>query len=217
MIFPVRGITPFTPTSIEYAKGKAKHLRKLVADANLSLAMAQQVTAKALGHADWHALDQCIKAAQSPSALSHMLPPAEQAERWRHQRDTLLSVPAIAPSTIPDVLKDWSLTGDTRVQVTAVNEDVTRAVEQAWPRDESRIRLEVKYSVMFVVQRLTEDPTIPDKGSLKQLTLASLLDHQLLSRRELFGAEPPQRLWPRLFGRSLRAEMIALTICSKRF
>lgn len=69
---------PFAPAKIEFAKKKAKELCEEVTD--LSLAQSQEAIARALGWADWHALDQAIKRGTPPS------PPDEATEESEVQR-----------------------------------------------------------------------------------------------------------------------------------
>lgn len=174
-------ISPFIPTSIDYPKAKAKLLRKLLErdGVELSLALAQQLTAKALGHADWHALDQSTKGKLPPSPLSPELGPTEQSLRWCCQRDALLCVATIQPASVPDLLEDWALTGPAKVQVRSEDADVLQAVQQAWPRDEVSIRREVEDSLRSVVCELLEDPKTAELGSLKDVIFVSVLGRLL--------------------------------------
>jgi ribosomal protein S18 acetylase RimI-like enzyme len=66
---PLTPIEAFLPATIDYAKRKAKHLRSHYP--HLTLGRAQQLTAKAMGHADWHALEEAVKQSLPPSALNN--------------------------------------------------------------------------------------------------------------------------------------------------
>jgi hypothetical protein len=179
--------TPFIPTSIEYAKAKAKLLRKLVADLDISLALAQQTTAKALGHKDWHALDEVLKNAPQPSALSQDVAAAEQSARWRTQRDALLALPEIEPGDVPGVLEEWTLTGTASSITPPSDLEVRQAVDRAWPKDSSQLEAEVRNNVRHIVQKLLENPTAGLLGSLKQIEFASTLNLQLVPVLSIVG------------------------------
>ena len=75
--------TPFVPASITFPKKKAKQLRGMVEDVSLSL--AQQTIAKALGWKDWFALDSAIKAGSQPSAPDEEVSEEERLKRWSTQ------------------------------------------------------------------------------------------------------------------------------------
>jgi len=196
--------TPFIPTSIDYAKAKAKLLRKLVKDLDISLALAQQTTARALGHKDWHALEEVLNTNPPSSALSQHVTPAEQASRWRIQRDALLALPRIEPVDVPYVLEDWALTGKASSITLPGDTDVEHAINLAWPKDASRLDAEVRSNVRYIVQKLLENPTAGLLGSLKQIKFASALNLQLAPELSLVG----QPLKRRTAGEKLREELV---------
>lgn len=74
---------PFVPSSLAFPKKKAKQLRDLVDDVSLSL--AQQTIAKALGWKDWFALNKAITSGQTPSLPDEDVPEDEQQKRWSTQ------------------------------------------------------------------------------------------------------------------------------------
>lgn len=147
------GSPAFIPTDIAYAKAKAKLIRKLLPEATLSLAQAQQLTARAMGHVDWHALDAAVRGTHAPSPVSAKLSPEEQAARWRCQKTALLSQPGIDPSEVSNALEDWALTGHTRAPDTVSDSDIEDALDRLWPKDNSQLQAEVRASVAAVVQR----------------------------------------------------------------
>jgi len=70
---------PFTPGKIDFAKKKAKELQARIPD--IKLAECQQAVAKALGWADWYALDQAVKRGTPASASDENTPEDEVRRR----------------------------------------------------------------------------------------------------------------------------------------
>jgi hypothetical protein len=201
---PHPGTAPFVPSSIDYAKDKAKLLRKLAYYAKLSLARAQQTTAKALGHADWHALDESLKQHLPASPLSPDLAPKDQAARWRTQRDALLTVPGIDPPDVAYLLEQWALTGRTAKLTSFTDSDLAQAITCAWPKDRHQIEREVRNTVMFVAQRLAENSDVATQGSIKELLFQSYLAHPIVLRESMLG----HRNEPKPVSQALREELV---------
>jgi GNAT superfamily N-acetyltransferase len=168
----------FFPTSIEYAKSKAKHLRALVPDAKLSLAEAQQLTAKAMGHKDWHALDRAVKANTPPSPLTAALGPVEQQIRWNTQVDALYENDVLIMEDMEVLLPKWNLAGTSSLPKLPDTSVLERALEAAWPKDDSEIKREIRVAVSHFVQRklgpLTESGALP--SDVKKVTLRDILN-----------------------------------------
>lgn len=143
----------FFPNSIDYAKAKAKHLRALLQgeSVNVSLAQAQALTARALGHRDWHALDAAVKGKVPPSPLTQELGPEGQKARWDTQKTALAAQEGLTLSDACWIVEEWKLAGEAMPPTTASTGEMEQALALAWPSDERRIRREIRMSVQECV------------------------------------------------------------------
>jgi hypothetical protein len=80
-------LEPFVPSSINYAKSRARALRQLTPA--LKLSDAQELVARAFGWPDWHALAEAIKRGEEPSPMDDQVPSAVRAQRREVQRQVL--------------------------------------------------------------------------------------------------------------------------------
>lgn len=197
----------FVPTDIQYAKAKAKLLRKLVPAAELSLGQAQQLTAKALGHQDWHALEEALKAKTTSSLPSPLVSAAEQTMRWKTQLNALLTGSSLSREQIALVLEEWQLTGPAPAPAPVSRDAIAVALDKAWPADESRLACEIMASVRFVVQLAIENRTEVEgpQWDLRNTPFEALLETE-------FAAIQPRVRGPRASERTtfldrLRAEL----------
>ena len=114
MSSPIAPIEAFIPATIDYAKRKAKHLRSRFPQ--LTPGPAQQLTAKAMGHADWHALEEAVKQHRPPSSLNDNSSVQPAFDRVAFQMCVLCETLKSAESNIRDIdvlkfLESWQLTG----------------------------------------------------------------------------------------------------------
>lgn len=102
-------VEAFVPETLEHAKRKAKHLRSALP--HLSLGRAQQITAKAMGHADWHALEEVVKAGAVPSALNDRFGRQPALERTLVQLEALMDDEVASEWDLFKFLQVWRPTG----------------------------------------------------------------------------------------------------------
>mgnify|MGYP000485185802 CR=1 FL=1 len=99
---------PFVPGTIDFAKKKARELRKLVPSAKLS--DCQQGIAKALHWESWFALEQAIKSGLKPSETDEAVGSVEANNRWVYQIGAIQKNLALYPGDAEYVVDQLGLT-----------------------------------------------------------------------------------------------------------
>ncbi|KWU26367.1 hypothetical protein [Burkholderia cenocepacia] len=127
------GISPFVPETIDYARRKAKQLRRQLRVRHL--AVSQTITARSMAHHDWDHLAQAVE--RGPSSLNDNSVPPEEVERRRaHQKHTLQIELGIDEAQAERFVSLWALTGragspDRQPRSTVAREQtLDRAVQQ---------------------------------------------------------------------------------------
>jgi ribosomal protein S18 acetylase RimI-like enzyme len=114
MVSLIAPVEAFIPATSDYAKRKAKHLRSHFPE--LTLGHAQQITARAMGHADWHALEQGVSQRLTPSKLNGISSVQPAFDRVQLQMSVLCEAPELSKSprtdfSVLEFLEAWQLTG----------------------------------------------------------------------------------------------------------
>lgn len=100
---------PFFPVSIEHAKRKAKQLLRQFPSID-SLQKSQEVTARAMGLANWHVLDRALKSGRPKTVFDEDLPVKHLPARTGCQMSALRAIPGATLLQIARFLPVWRLT-----------------------------------------------------------------------------------------------------------